>query len=193
MLATGRRSAKTKPGKATRKTERERATERGFNLAPKVRADRDDVRLESEVTQGVGTIKRDRRSYLAKQERRGEITRRQCQAGERYASHYEHATAGVPSALDPARVEAHSGGSGSRGLAPLSADPFARLLLDQATRAIGWALAEVVVWVAVEGRAATEWAQHHGRPSRDGMAILRFALDALANHYRRRGDARDDA
>lgn len=155
-------------------------------LATEIRFDRGEMRLEDrsltdEKGRVIGRAKGDRRAYLTKHLKRREIDGRQCRAGERYAADYEHSQAGVPSALDPTRME--SRGGGARGLPPLSGDPLAAIMLRQASVAIGRMLAEIVVWVAVEGRTAGAWAEHLGKPARDGLPCLRLALDALARHY----------
>ena len=88
------------------------------------------------------------------------------------------------SALDPRRMEA-SGRSGVAPTAPppLSIDRMAASRVNGAIVAIGRPLIEVVIWVALEGNTTASWARHRLRPGRDGMAVLRLALDALAAHY----------
>lgn len=195
MTTLGESVAKTKrppaaTPKAKAKSDRERMLDRGLVLATTIRVDRGDVVLDQRaITDERGRVTGqslgDRRSYLTRYRKRGEIDERQCRAGDRFASDYEHAQGGVPSALDPAMLERSGGGGGSRSLAALSADPLAGLMVRQAVLAIGQPLASVVIWVGVEGRPCGEWAESLGKPARDGIACLRHALDALAQHYNR--------
>lgn len=166
------------------------AKRRAFLGAPKVRVDRGEFEEEAVPiinARGLvtGRFKRDRRVYLAEHQKRGDITPIERRAGERYAADYEHATTGVPSFLDPERLELHGGG-GARSLPTLSGDAFAALMLRNANLALGDVLLiEIVVWVAVQGLPARDWAVRRSRPPRDGMAILRHALRALAAFYGR--------
>lgn len=158
--------------------------------APEIRHARGEMVLDRRVitdergrVQGVS--EGDRRSYLLTYYRRKQIDAPQWQAGDRFCADYEHAQAGVPSALDPARVEAVGGGALGRSLQSLSLDPIAGLLVRRAVLAIGWPLAEIVIWVGIEGRHCAEWATARGKAKLDGIACLRLALSALAKHYSR--------
>lgn len=164
--------------------------------ATEIRQDRGDVVLEERaltddrggvITQALG----DRRAYLSRYLARGDITATQARAGERFAADYEHSQAGVPSQLDPAKLNGNMGGSSSRGMPALSGDPLAAAMARAAIIAIGPPLALVVISITVIGESASAWAERNHRPARDGMAVLRHALDALAFHYRPR-DGREE-
>jgi Domain of unknown function (DUF6456) len=52
-----------------------------------------------------------------------------------------------------------------------------------AIAAVGFYLAPVLIAVCLHDETAGEWASRYRRTERDGMAILRLALDALAYHW----------
>ena len=52
-----------------------------------------------------------------------------------------------------------------------------------AMRAVGIVLSPVLAHVVLNGRSAHSWASDRGRPTEDGIAALRLALDALVAHY----------
>ena len=55
--------------------------------------------------------------------------------------------------------------------------------LNEAFNAIGPRLALVVVHVCLCDEAASDWGEHHRGRETNGLAILRLALDSLADHW----------
>lgn len=171
------------------KTDRDRAAERGALLAPQVRVDRGDVELETPTTIGRGRKGERRgdvvRSRLWRAHRNGDLTDDQYAAGERFALTAERSSASVRSTLG--RDELRGGeydrlivtdGNWRRAKAGIE--------LRAACVAVGPVLLPALCWVAVQGRAADEWATSVGKPPRHGIAALCLALDALVDHWKTR-------
>ena len=54
---------------------------------------------------------------------------------------------------------------------------------QRAMTAVGIRMSAILSWVVLAGHHASEWAAVRGVRERDGIACLRFSLDALAEHY----------
>lgn len=57
----------------------------------------------------------------------------------------------------------------------------------RALEAMGPGLAPIAVHVCINDQSAEEWARAKGKPLKDGIALLRAALDLLVDHWRPRG------
>lgn len=118
-------------------------------------------------------------SRLERMHKRGEVTAEQRQAGEKFALDMEQAQRSTRSCLDfdiaqggdvaPSRLGAHRA--------------EAEMAVRDAMQVMGLMVWPVVVWVAVDGRSAKDWALSNGKAGRDGLAVLRVGLDALVKHY----------
>lgn len=164
---------------------------RHVDLPPEIRIARGDVDLEERaITDDRGrVIGRCKGAavtgHLGRYLRRREITRLQWAAGQRFVADVECSHAGVVSQLDPDRFDAPRGaGGGAYGPSGVSVDAFAALMARNARGALGAHLEAVVLWVGLCGGSAASWAESVGKPSRDGIAVLRVALDVLVGHYR---------
>ena len=60
----------------------------------------------------------------------------------------------------------------------------ARRRFEAALQAVGQWLSPILVHVAICDLSPSDWSRDRGFPPRDGIAILRLALDALRWHYR---------
>ena len=153
-------------------------------LAPDIRRERGDVKLEQYAIEGpgggvIGAGKRDRvQSMLGRYRRRGEISERQYIAGEKLAEYAEQMQAGAgKSCLD---IVACSDSSREAAIVAAGAKAnHATLRYRDAARAVGPILWPVIEWVAIQGKAATDWATSESRAKTDGIAALRLGLDAL--------------
>lgn len=121
-------------------------------------------------------------SRLERMKARREITALQAKAGERFALDFEQSEPSVKSCL------AADAKGGDLDLVVLSMGDRAAIAsrrIASACRALGIRLSAVLVWVAVEGRTAKEWAERNGmqRPKETGAAALRLALETLVKHY----------
>jgi hypothetical protein len=125
--------------------------------------------------------------WLKRHFRRGEITKGQFAAGTRFQRIAERVTVGVPSQLDPDKLDAPRGTGYTPDLRFIdlgSAAAIASGNFQAALAAMGPVLWPVVLWVIVTGQSAAEWAKSVGKPQTDGIAALRLGLDALVEHYR---------
>jgi len=109
----------------------------------------------------------------------GGITEAEYKAGSQFAEDWDKAEASTRSCMnhdtggDPVVAIVKNG----------SRMNAADRRLHQASAALGWFLASVVRWVAVEGRPVQEWGRLHLTDSRAGIKVLRKALQVLAEHY----------
>jgi hypothetical protein len=165
----------------------------GEARATQIRRDRGDVKatILTEIDK-IGTrtdIKvQMAQDWLKRHFRRGEISKVQFAAGVRFQRTSERVTVGVPSQLDPDKLDAPRGTGTTPDLRIIALAEVAaaasgnfRAALD----AMGPVLWPVVLWVVVSGRSAAEWAKSAGKPQTDGIAALRLGLDALVRHYGR--------
>ncbi|MBL8304343.1 MAG: hypothetical protein JNM26_16445 [Ideonella sp.] len=108
--------------------------------------------------------------------RRGEITPEHHRAAERLYGDY------LTSGLNP---WASSGdGIANHGEARTPGQGPTYVEYQAAMKAVGIRLSAVLSWVVLAGHHASEWALQRGMRKQDGIACLRFALDALGEHYR---------
>jgi hypothetical protein len=165
----------------------------GGTKATQIRVERGDV-VEAEIRDPVMTRTQRRgnevsvlpvynkahrvQSRLEIMARRKEITDRERKAGERFALDVEQSNASVKSCM------VFEPGGGNPELAMLhNSTAMASWRVSRAMSAMGLAAWPLVVWVAVDGRPASEWAEERGYKGRSGVDMLRNALDALAEHY----------
>lgn len=166
----------------------------GGMKATQIRADREDV-VEVKVPvidDKTGNIRRyDKRhhvqSRLERMKNRKEISTLECKAGLIFAEDVEQASASVKSCL------LFDTGRGDPALGMLAnSTAAASIRVREAMTALGLALWPIVVWVAVDGQPASEWAARNDLKAADktGPGILRIALRRLATHYRLDSDRR---
>ena len=122
--------------------------------------------------------KRARQTPMERYLARGEVTRQQFDDAERLWGDYMRS--GLTAAVTGSYGTSTGGGSGAPtpGCGPRYAQ------YQAAMRAVGIILSPVLVWVVLEGNAASDWARKSERAVGDGIAALRLALDALGMHYR---------
>lgn len=107
---------------------------------------------------------------------RDQITERQFDAGERLLAWWRAAGGGRLS-ISNYGVRIPGGCEISEHQASLRCD------LNAALSVIGPRLSSVVIHVCLCDEAAGDWGERHrGKPG-DGIAILRLALDSLADHW----------
>lgn len=153
--------------------------------APDIRCERGETELEvyAVIDDAGRVVGRGNRqivaNHLSRYCKRGEITQRQFVAGAKFARDQEGAVPDIRSCLNAQRG---GGDAHEYMLAAGGAAVHALHAYSKALAALG-PLALIVTWVAVFGRPAASWATHHGRPARDGIAVLREGLQALADHY----------
>ena len=121
-------------------------------------------------------------SYLDRYAQRGFIDVRRYVAGRRlYADWYR-------SGSQPYLVAAYDGQAPQRtrspGGGPTDHQAQLRQRVTEALHQVGPGLAAILVHVCLLDQAAKDWAAARGEGAASGIAILRLALDALADHYR---------
>lgn len=121
-------------------------------------------------------------SRLERMKNRREITPLQAKAGERFALDFEQSEPSVKSCL---AADAKGGDLELVVLTMGESAAIASRRIGRACRALGIRLSAVLVWVAVEGRSAKEWAERMGMPrsKEAGTTALRLALETLVSHY----------
>jgi hypothetical protein len=119
-------------------------------------------------------------SRLERMAKRGEITPIHRRAGERFALEMEQASRSTRSCLD---FDTTAGGGDIAPSRLGAAIAEAELAVRAAMQCMGLTVWPVVVWVAVDGRSAKEWAVSQGMKGRDGLPVLRIGLEALRLHY----------
>jgi len=114
---------------------------------------------------------------------RGSLTARQRAAGDRIAADYRCA-GDLPHVTMryEARLEAPTKGSRAFRPEPVQHQIDARRRFERAVQALGPWMSPVIVHVAVLDQALTDWTRP-GMKNGDGAALLRLALDVLADHY----------
>ena len=139
------------------------------------RGQHDEIQLEETMVAGVNRA-RVSNSQLDRMYKRSEISYRQFDAGERFASAWYIGCRGTTvTANYDVRIPSSS----------LEVEQHvvrARRSVKKALDAVG-PLAAIVVHVAGLDLAASEWAVMHDHDKRSGITVLRMALDALADHY----------
>lgn len=108
---------------------------------------------------------------------RSEITQQQFRDGERLLNDW------LLSGLDPQITAAYDAAFAHACMAPVPGTGPGYTFYAAAMRAVGQILSPVLCHVVLHGYPASSWAESIHRPSKDGIAALRLALDALALHY----------
>lgn len=106
---------------------------------------------------------------------RGQISRRQFRAGERLYRLYS-----ASGAVSPSQNDCHWGRF-SRGLSPYQ--PLSPGPLKEIFEAVGTRLSSVLIHVCLYDEAAGHWGARHRGKAEDGIAVLRLALDSLADYW----------
>ena len=147
------------------------------SLGTEGRCERGDVVVLEDLPQSGGRRARVRTQTMMDRYRlRDQITERQFDAGERLLAWWRAAGGGGLSISNyGARIP--GGSEISEHQALLRCD------LNTALRVIGQRLASVVIHVCLCDEAAGDWGERHRGKSGDGIAILRLALDSLADHW----------
>lgn len=186
-----RRSRERTALEALARADRLKAEKPGDMRATRVRRDRGDVKAAylteiDKVGRRTDIKVQMAQDWLKRHFRRGEISKTQFAAGARFQRTAERVTVGVPSQLDPDKLDAPRGG-GTPEVAFFTIGEYATIASGRfkaAVDAMGPMLWPVVLWVVVTGRSAAEWAKAVSKPQTDGIAALRLGLDALVTHYR---------
>ena len=147
--------------------------ERIFHAGP------DGIRIER-VDKKLGGAKRLRvtnQTPLDRHYTRGQITRRQFEAGQQLYRLWYRAGRSTRVSVDYTAVRVDGGGKGSEG----AGEAFTAYLA--ALRDIGQDLAKVAQWVVIEGSSAKSWAEEQGHDPKGGVVVLRLCLDALGDHF----------
>ena len=113
---------------------------------------------------------------------RGLIDRRQIEAGERLRADYEAAAMGPRVTMQWDRVKVDGGGR--HGYDGTGGSGAAKRRFDEAIRAAGPGLGDVLWRVVCGLEPLPEAERGMGWPARSGRVVLGLALDRLADHYR---------
>jgi hypothetical protein len=139
------------------------------------RGQHDEIQLEETMVAGVNRARITTQTQLDRMYKRSEISYRQFDAGERFASAWYIGCRGsTVTANYDVRIPSSS----------LEVEQHvvrARRSVKKALDAVG-PLAAIVVHVAGLDLPASEWAVMHDHDRRAGITVLRMALDALADH-----------
>jgi len=116
---------------------------------------------------------------------RGLVSTRQYEAGEKLRGDWERAGLGpsVTMCWDAPPAEKNARGPADPA-APTLAQIAARRRFEQAARAVGPGLGDVLWRVICAGEGMREAETALGWPARAGKLVLGMALDRLADHYR---------
>lgn len=164
--------------------------------APEIRVQRGDVMLDRvAITDDAGKVVGQARAHRVQNRleimfKRKQILQDECRAGLRFAKDVEGCDVSMRSCMD---MDSRGGGGGvpSLNMAMVVGGEVAAaasMRVRDALGAMGLYSWPMVVWVAVQGRPASEWAVAKGLPARDGIAVLRVGLKSLVDHYRLAGD-----
>lgn len=151
----------------------------GIDAGPRQRLRHDAVSLETMPREdGAGLRARVRTQRpLDRYALRGEISEPQFQAGERLRTDFERA------GLQPRVIMHYAPRLPASRAEARDSTMDARRRLYAAIDGVG-RLGEGVLWaVCCVGESAGDWAHRHGRGVRDGIVLLRAALDELDRHY----------
>jgi hypothetical protein len=160
--------------------------------APEVRVMRGDVALDRvAITDDHGKVIGQARAHRVQNRldvlfKRKQINEAERDAGVRFARDVEACDVSMRSCMD---LDSRGGGgvAGFINWAMVDAGAaaaMASIRVRDALGAIGLAGWPLVVWVAVQGRSAADWAEAQGRPRSEGMTMLRVGLQSLVIHYR---------
>lgn len=115
---------------------------------------------------------------------RGHVDPRQFEAGERLRADYERASLGARVTMSWDSGPRVSGRRGPpEALDPTLAQISARRRFDDAVKAAGPGLADILWRVVCAGEGLSIAEKGLGWPSRAGKLVLGLALDRLADHY----------
>lgn len=146
-------------------------------LTPRQREARGDVVvLEETIEAGRRRVRVLTQTLLDRYRQRGQITDRQFDAGERLHGLWRAAGAAQTVVMHYGIRIQGRGDLGERQAA-LRGD------VTRALTTVGPRLASVLVHVCLCDEAAGDWGERHRGRSGDGIAVLRLALDALADHW----------
>ena len=151
----------------------------GIDAGPRQRLQHDAVSLEAMPREdGAGLRARvSTQRPLDRYALRGEISVPQFQAGERLRADFERA------GLQPRVIMHYAPRLPASKAEARDSTMDARRRLYAAIDRVG-RLGEGVLWaVCCVGESAGDWAHRHGRGVRDGIVLLRAALDELDRHY----------
>ncbi|GGB25846.1 hypothetical protein GCM10011380_14300 [Sphingomonas metalli] len=111
---------------------------------------------------------------------RGLVTPRQLDAGERLRADYERAQISPVTTMRwQPRVDGATGDSTDPGTARIAA----KRRFDDAVRAVGPGLSDILWRIVCAGEAVPVAEKALGWPGRSGRLVLTLALDRLADHY----------
>ena len=136
----------------------------------------DSIILEETVQAGVKRARVRSQTILDRYLLRGQIARRQYDAGERL-HRFWRASGAAPMVVANYGPRIKGGNEMTERQAAQRADVTAALL------AIGTRQASVLIHVCLCDEAAGDWGGHHRGRATDGIPILRLALDSLADHW----------
>jgi len=136
----------------------------------------DSIVLEETVQAGVKRARVRSQSMLDRYLLRGQISRRQYDAGERLHRAWR-ASGAAPMVVANYGPRIKGGNEMTERQAVQRADVTAALV------ALGTRLASVLIHVCLCDEAAGDWGGHHRGRATDGIPILRLALDSLADHW----------
>ncbi len=146
-------------------------------LTPRQRAARGDVVvLEETIEAGRRRVRVLTQTLLDRYRQRGQITERQFDAGERLHRLWRAAGAAQTVVMHYGIRIQGRGDLGERQAA-LRGD------VTRALTKVGTRLASVLVHVCLCDEAAGDWGERHRGRTGDGIAVLRLALDALADYW----------
>lgn len=191
MEAARERSVKARSDREERLEESKRDVmdEHGRLRAPIVRRLRKEVELtETFEADPGGTAKGIRKAdqvqtRLRRYHKRKSLMKRQFDAGERLQSDWIASQEALRLSSDPSRPRAHRPSEPGELDVVISRRAEAAASFQAAIAAVGIRCSAVLVWVVCDDRSAESWAKSRGKGRPDGIALLREALDVLADHY----------
>jgi len=140
----------------------------------------EDVEVQNEDGRRIVLHNVDRvQDFITRYWKQGALDDRQWKAGRTFARDAETAMVGVPSQLGR---DGSGGGDGTKKSDAARAALYASSRVRKAMAAVGKG-AGLVIWVAVEGRSASDWAEQNRIAPPLGIRMLRVALGRLVTHY----------
>ena len=140
------------------------------------RAKGDVVAIEETMQAGVRRARIKTQTMLDRYLIREQIDRRQFDAGERLHRAWR-ASGSAQTVVASYGLRISGGGDLTQRQAAIRADVTSALL------AVGNRQASILVHVCLCDESAGEWGERHRGKANDGMAVLRLALDSLADHW----------
>ncbi len=141
----------------------------------------DLVELEETMQAGQRRLRVRTQTMMDRYLQRGQITRRQFDAGERLHTLWRAAGA-AQSVVATYGIRIKGPGEMSEHQA------VRRAQVTKTLAAVGTRLASALVHVCLCDEAAGDWGERHRGRAGDGIAVLRLALDSLADHCGLPGD-----